>query len=347
MVNWELWRRHGKQLSEGSLPVFIAAAINQAVAQLIDAAAGTSHVTIIISLNMVYSLFSHIFGIWIIVSLSQSNYLYRYWTRICTENASFSWKQTFTLVVLKWLYSPSGAGMAFFAWFITFILVLVLIYVSCFVRHLFFFGSNVVHKSLVEFDTDVFSLAIAFSFTIIIASIVYSNASSNYLSGVDDVHPLTDDGIDRSFSFLFVIYAIVLTILLTLLQGCHVNSLFFSWKSLRTTSANRISQEKPLNDNQPLQISFNSTSAVESKSLSWADYIEEGLFGWDPQRRSVEVFRYVLPTILAYAVACAWYCWAMLSFQVNLQLSMRYSILFFFHLFVSFFLFFFLFDKIT
>jgi hypothetical protein len=209
-----------RRLFDGSQYVFCAAAINSFVDKFIFAMANDSksnynaeeQVSLIIGLNVGYSLVSQIFGALLLVYYPKNGALREYFTTVATENNLFAWQKTSCLIILRWVAVAGDVkAISILAWLVVSIIVLTLMFILNELRYRFTRLPSSFLIDLAKYDGESFALALAFSFTLILVVYIYSDASSNYLGGGDDVNPIDDDvSKDKNkLHVLFIIYCIL------------------------------------------------------------------------------------------------------------------------------------------
>ena len=308
---------HFKTLFEGALPVFVAATISRAVTTFIDGMTG-DNLPLIITLNFIYALvFGHILGFIIMVKVETETILHTYLIRLAIENASFAWLQTFSLIILKRLYNNDSQhiGPVLGAWIVSVTIVLSLVYATNYLRHVIFpITSKKIQTHLLEFDSETFALAIAFTFTIIIASLIYSNESSNYITGIDDVQPLDNDyELDNSVDWLYLLYAMFVTVIVTIIEY---------YNGFPRLSPYITATHEPLLNLSDERLSSLTTTTTNT----FSNRFNQIFFNWDNDNNAKHAFTHLFMTTRGYLVASAWYAYSVLSFQNYFTFSNQASI---------------------
>lgn len=191
------WRQSIFELVYSSLPVFIAAGVNNFVASFIAliTEGSVNHVSTEIGVLFLYTFLSYSFGKYAfsyiysymhsdrdMASSSSSNSkveimsrldqlkLLPLLARVLNENAAFSMKEFLVVLIMEHVYVEHGFGAAFgtwLSWTTLFCLVLAASVVVGFQQLRF---SLKMQKKLIEFDADAFSFSIAALLIILVAS---------------------------------------------------------------------------------------------------------------------------------------------------------------------------------
>ncbi len=179
------------------------------------------------------------------------------------------------------------------------------------------FNSDVVQV----FISEVFALPLAYTLTVILASLLYIDASSNYLTGVDDDYKTKNTADNESpQSNLFFLYVLAITGVFLLAQYFLEPSLkrgntVVSSASTSSTSPSTLSPTSA-SITQPLPASTSpSMSSLPTSQYSPATrtpYTSAGSV-WVRMQGSLEN---LLSTTGGYLVGCGWYTWSVLTFQV-------------------------------
>jgi hypothetical protein len=234
-----------KRLFDGAGPVFVAAIINRSVVAVITAIVGNSRSANRdeIVVNFVYALFvAHLLCVCIAVFVPDTYPLFTYYFRVAIETCGFAWNSTATLIVFKWLYNDQthNPTLSIAAWLVIVFVVFTLVLVVTYVVHTCVKPSRDVHRRLDTIMTEVcsqrivvwilltqgylcsaqvFALPLSYTFSVIIALLVYKNASTSYLSGTED------DNIDSYDSLggnCYILYAVGIT---AIVFFCQVQSI--------------------------------------------------------------------------------------------------------------------------
>jgi hypothetical protein len=208
-----------KEVFDNSLPVFVAAMVSRASSSLI--ALSSENLTVLIWVQFVYAFFiAQFVGILVAAQMTPSYISFNYFMNLCSDCTSFAWKEFVVLIMLKWLFVNKNIAVACGAWLLLVFCAFVGVYVfnailSTRCHHL---GSHV-YSNLRKFNTDSFSLAIAFSFTLVVASEIYPSHMSQDLAGTDDIVENPEEAVDDdSGGYYFVLYAIFITVAISFMQ---------------------------------------------------------------------------------------------------------------------------------
>lgn len=340
------WKYHSSLLFCDSLPVLTAATITRASSAIVNAInyQNSSNLSFVIGLNLAIAvIFGYVLGLIVMIKLNDSNSFNQYLHRLSIENSSFLWQTAVTLIIIKWIYNGENYFVAIGSWIAVVFIVILILYFSNLIRHIWFIShiTNEVQENLIEFDSETFSLSIAFGLTMIIASAIYSNASPNYLSGIDDIQPIDDDNFNaRIAEWCFILYAIFITAFIFWVESYEL----FDWKfSTQTITDEQFSSnsEQPESrysvnddflempdasntsvsaDSIASSLKYNLNSKYSLKSFfSIFKQIDSFLFKWDSNQNLKRSYSQLFQTFRAYIVACAWYAWSILSFQVKVN----------------------------
>jgi hypothetical protein len=192
--------------------LFVAATIARAVTDILNLMdAGHIHISIVVF--VLYSLLcAHVIGYVVNFFVPFDHLLADYYVTIANDNASFAWSTTLTLIILSWLYTQEHASAAIAAWLVLIVFVCAIIYGSAYVQQVWLKPRHGVLQRLRTFESEAFALSIAYSVTVIIASSIYHNDSTNYLANTDDLNPIDDEGHrPKPQTWLFFGYLLTIT----------------------------------------------------------------------------------------------------------------------------------------
>jgi hypothetical protein len=316
-------RNHWKHLIRSTLPIFVAATISKAVSQFLEYVVGSGDIRDRIIVEFVYTIFvAHIAGYLVALYVPYSNPLFDYYFTLATDNASFAWSSSITLVVLDKIYLAESLPLAFASWFCIVLAVCAIIYLVNYIQEVFLHMSATDLRSKIrDFESESFALALAYSFTVIIASSIYHNESTDYLSNTDDINSTTDDNASKNqLNWLFFVYVVIISVLMFSYQRYMDNRI----KRRKMRKVARVLLEKELahrpqsvvNPNHPL-----SSPAIEEEideHLSCVkNVLKNYLLRWDEDKQCHEAFKCFYYFTIGYSVSCGWYVWSILTFQVS------------------------------
>ena len=205
-----------KELFNNSLPVFVAATISRAVTSSIALFSNDLDVLIWVSFSYAF-LVAQAVGVCVAITMDHSSLSFNYFMNVCSECTGFAWKEFVVMIMLKWLFVNRNMGYAVGAWLIVVFGAFGGVYIFNAVLALYSKPRADIYNSLRKFNSDAFALAIAFSFTLVIASELYP-ASGN-LAGADDIVLDPDDALEVSHGgWYFAGYAVFITGFIALLQ---------------------------------------------------------------------------------------------------------------------------------
>ncbi len=167
-----------KELFNNALPVFVAATISRGATSML--ALTSTDLTTLIWITFAYGFFVvQAIGIAIATLMDHASDSFSYYMHVISECAGFAWKEYVALIMLKWLFVNKNVGMAAGAWMILVFCAFLCIYAFNAALALYFKPKGHVYASLRKFNSDAFALAIAFSFTLVIASEILSSNNCN------------------------------------------------------------------------------------------------------------------------------------------------------------------------
>lgn len=331
---------HWKSLLRDAVPLFVGASFSRAVTDVINAACGSGRIHLQIMVMFLYSLFvAHIVGYITNWFVPLEHPLASYYVDIANDNAAFGWSTTITLVILNWLYKKQRVAIALVAWMFLIFIVCCIIYFAGYFQRFYLKPSLLIHYRLRVFESEAFALAAAYSVTVIIASSIYHNESTDYLSNTDDLNLSLDNDSNSTLSrssWYFFTYAFVWTVLLVIYQRYLDKSSLSSKLSSDDNSIKPHSVEKCIVDGEII-LEESDCDPIENyitdydKGNECEENIEDSnigpitssaetvLFSWDHNNRCRNTYRSFYYTFIGYMVSCAWTVWALLSFEVSIH----------------------------
>jgi len=206
-------------LFNNSLPVFVAAMISRASSSII--ALTSTHLAVLIWVTFGYAFFcAQVMGIVVATKLNPSYISFHYFMHVCSECTGFAWKEYVVLIMLKWLFINKNVAVAAGAWALLVFCAFLGVYFFNAILALYFSHlGQTTYSNLRKFNTDAFALAIAFSWTLVVASEMYPAHKSHDLAGTDDVLEDPEDALkDDSGGYYFLAYAIFITVAMVVVQ---------------------------------------------------------------------------------------------------------------------------------
>ncbi len=244
-----------------------------------------------------------------------------------------------TLAVINWLYSDLPLSFSFATWFVLLCIVLSVIYLTKFIQQKFLTTWSKDSKYLLRnFESRAFALGITYSFTVILAASIYKNASTSYLSNTDDVSPVSDDSLDHPMDWLFFAYVLFITASLILVQTRLDKRLDERLEECSEGGDNNSNSQQhtqnPLSSNDRFNYKSNVKTAASSSSNKNNTNSDSGInetvaerkrnscflsccYFWDDDLSTLEAYRCFVMTAFGDLVACGWFIWSLLSFQVR------------------------------
>lgn len=206
------------ELFDNTLPVFVAATISRASTSIIELMSPT--LSVAIGLTFVYAFcILQVIGIIVCTSFNHKSTLFNYYLHVVTECTGFGWKEFVTLILLRWLFIRKDIGAGFGAWLLICFIAFLMVYVFNAVLALYVRPPTKIYSVLRQFNTDAVALAIAFGFTLVIASEIYPTDSSSSLAGTDDIMEDPDDIEDgQRMGWIFALYAFGITLFVAVMQ---------------------------------------------------------------------------------------------------------------------------------
>lgn len=288
-------KRHLRELFAGSCPIFVAALISRAVSALLD---NIGSRTGILSALFAYAVLSHVIGFYVAINIPRDGKLQKFYSRIALENGSFSWKTFISLVVTTFLTSVQHVALLIPLWILIVALVTGFVILSNYLQIAFLTLSSEISQDLQVYDGEIFSLSIAYSLTLIVAASVYVDASSNYLTQLDDDTSINGNSKDKNLDWLFIIYVVSITFVVVVMNSY-----------MRKRYNNQSHEDKSTNkDGSKAQGGKGILACV-------VDSFKETFLFWDKSGHTINSLQYLYIATAGYMVACAWYTWSVLSFQ--------------------------------
>ena len=206
-----------KELFGGSLPVFVAAAISRASMSLIELVSGDDAVAT--ALTFVYAFFIlQALGIGLILRYDHDKVLFPYFLHVVSETTGFAYKEFVVLIMLKWLFMHKLVAAAWASWLCILFIAFLMVYLFNASLVLYFKPEKRTFETLRNFNTAAIALPIAFSFTLIIASIVYPADSASDLAGDNSDYGIDlEDEAGEGTGYFFLLYAFLVTLLIAVL----------------------------------------------------------------------------------------------------------------------------------
>ena len=302
----KLSRKHARkyldELFDGSLPVFVAAAVSRAVSAILTAIVGDGSASVEIGVTFCYALcIAHSIGYLYAYLRPSSGAYFHYFFHLFTENAGFAWKQTISLMILLFINTGNETGLAFIIWLTVVVAIMLFVVLSNMIQFHILKPSHHAIDHLLCFVSEAFALPIAYGFNVVVTSLFYVDASSSYLSSVDDKVP---GNTSTHLGNFFIIYAVVITLLLALAQyySDHCCKNFFSVKPDPTRITTTIGDEAYNADMVGVQ--------PKQSTISCAEW-------FNPEDSTTQTMIHLSKTTSGYIVGCAWYTWSVLAFQAS------------------------------
>lgn len=325
-------RNHWKHLIRSTLPIFVAATISKAVSQFLEYVIGSGDIRDRIVVEFIYTIFiAHVAGYLVALYVPYSNPLFDYYFTLATDNASFAWSSSITLVILEKIYLSESLPYALIAWALIVFAVGVIIYVVNYIQEIFLHLSATELRSKIrDFESESFALAIAYSITVIIAASLYHNESTDYLSNTDDINPTTDDNSpDNQLNWLFFLYVCIISVLMFSYQRYIDNRIkkrkmkkvaqALLEKEVLSRQPPRLSSQEGSRDQPSLSVasttSTNPEEEIDDMMSFIKDILRNHLLVWDQDKQCHEAFKSLYYVSIAYTVSCGWYIWSILTFQ--------------------------------
>jgi len=147
--------------------------------------------------------------------LSDHFELYHFYLHIAIDTTSFAWKEACALLIAHEIINKHGIAPAIGVWFCILLFASMVIYIIRLISTEYLHVTPIRMKYLQTFESETFALAIAYSFTLIVAYLVYSTDTLFYFSGADDD---ADSGTSFMDLWVFFIYAMLVTIVTATVQ---------------------------------------------------------------------------------------------------------------------------------
>ena len=269
-----------------------------------------------IVMRLLYALCgAHVFTYFVVLKTSADSPNFEYNFSVASEIASFAWSSIITLVVVNWLYSTKSIVAALLSWFFIFGFIAIVISLSNYFREVYFPMTEHQKDCILGFESETFSLALAYSLSIMIAVIFYKNASTNYVAGTDDLNSINDDSVTvaSAENWWFFLYSIFLTGVL--LYSPYINQYFRNCRDTKEDNDDALNSDNVVDPNA---MNTFSTALLDTETKpSLFHRVKEYFFGWDKERNTCQRSLLALVEIgFAYMIASAWNLWATLSLQV-------------------------------
>lgn len=263
-------RGHWAEMIRGTFPIFVAATLNSVVQQILDIVVGSGGIHLQLLVNFLYACFvAHVLGYIIAYYVPEDNVACEYYASLASDNASFAWSSFLTLVIMNWVYSEYPVYAAVFAWIVLVLLVMLFLYGTNYLQAKLWTYQPSIRRRLRDFESDCFALAIAYSFTVIIAASIYQDSATDYVSNTDDLdeHILHhDDGSSdkhHSLSWIFFVYTACATIALFAYQW-QLNK-FIQRKSAQRQAQSLLQQSATATSPSPLSTTHSASQSPQSE----------------------------------------------------------------------------------
>eukprot|EP01035_Chromulina_nebulosa_P032546 gene32546-43480_t len=301
------------EILNGALPVLVGSIC----IRVVDAFIAGDILASEIAMRLVFALFgAHVLTYIVVLKTSPDSPNFEYNFSVATEIASFAWNSIITLVVINWLYSTKSLTAALLTWFFLFGFIAAVISFSNYFREVYFPMTEQQKDLILDFESGTFALAMAYSLTVIIAVVIYRNASTDYVAGTDDLNSINDDAATAASAanWWFFLYCALLT-------GMLLYSPYIDQYIHNTGAKKEGNNEDSVSHSE--QVDPNNASSTLSKALletenkpSCFHSVREYFLGWDKERNTCQRSLVALVEIgFAYMIACAWNLWSALSFQ--------------------------------
>ena len=218
-------RKHRVLLLKNALPVFVAASISRAIlAIILQLSDGISS---ILAAFIYTFLLCHSIGATLAALLPHDMYMKHYLHSVITETVGFAWKESALLLVVDQIarHHTIGAGIGTWVAFTLFAICFVSASTLLAVRLAL---SRAAERSMSMFTSEVFALSIAYTFTVIVAYLIYwQQRDDASVYATDDEAETGDDNDDDSSRseytplshIMFLLYAIALTYGMAIIQS--------------------------------------------------------------------------------------------------------------------------------
>lgn len=331
-------RNQWKILLRSTLPIFVAATISKAVSQFLEFIIGSGDIRDRIIVELFYTIFiAHVAGYLIAFFVPTSNVLFDYYLSLATDNASFAWSSTITLIILKYLYhDPATVWSALLVWILIIIVVCLIIYIVNYIQEVYFHLSTTERRvNIRSFESECFSLAIAYALTVIVAVAIYHNESTDYLSNTDDINPTNDDNSQKNdLNWLFFVYVVIISILMFSYQAWMNRRIKKKKMKMvaqvlieRTSFTGNPIQAKASGGAEKSNFMLPKLRKFQDEEPDCMDKIEVFMLNlyhrimfWDDDKQAYIAFASFYYTTIAYTVSCGWYMWSILTVQVSSNL---------------------------
>lgn len=217
-------RKHRVLLLKNALPVFVAASISRAIlAIILQLSDGISS---ILAAFIYTFLLCHSVGATLASLLPQDLFMRHYFHSVITETVGFAWKESALLLVVDQIarHHTIGAGVGTWVAFTLFAICFVSATTLLAVRLTL---SRAAERSMSMFTSEVFALSIAYTFTVIVAYLIYwQQRDDASVYATDDAAAEDEDDDDSPRSqytplshIMFLCYAIALTYGMAIIQS--------------------------------------------------------------------------------------------------------------------------------
>jgi hypothetical protein len=210
-------------LIKSSLPVFVAASLSRAALALIFLIPST--VPSIAAAIMYALCCCHAIGTFVAVSLEANTPTHKYYISLATETTGFAWKECVMLLIFNRHGHNIQIVQSVVIWIAVVSGVVIIVCLSAYIAHTAVKLPPHSEKHLSKFRSEVFSLSIAYSFTLLVAyGIYWQQRDDTSVYAVDDADVSTDDDNASDSTkllshMLFLLYTIALTYLTAIIQS--------------------------------------------------------------------------------------------------------------------------------
>jgi hypothetical protein len=308
-------RRHLSNLFSRSYEVFVAACISRAVTAVIDVAAPQQSQALSFFLYALF--FAHAAAVAIVFLLPNSS-LFDYFFFVACENAGFAWKESTSVLVLSLLNRlHDGLGLAWLGWISLVFFGSLFVYITNLVIILTSRGvatprMAAVTSNIRDLNSEAFSLSLGFSFTLLVCFSLYSQSSTTYLAGNNDDASVDAGDASARTSWLFLCYCLLATIAAYFLHSQQ--GPMRGTASLIDGDAEAQTAVRPFSSRNP-SFDTDEEAAEQSFCQKAKASCELMLFWFDAKGLARQAQTHFHNTTLGYTVACAWYAYAVLTFQ--------------------------------
>jgi hypothetical protein len=220
VIQQRIWKNK-ERLIRNSMTICIAAAITHANISIIKVILDDpKNKSMSILYHLVYALFfAHLFGIIMTLYLPIRTYLFPFFLRLSTEIPAMAWKETIIIILIDGFIEPYGILSAAFSWIGILILLVLLLVSAKYVVTRFLNASSHRKDLLLEYDAEVFTLSLAFSFTALLSYLIYlpymDDALKEILTGEseesDKEEEIPENKYVHAEKWIYLFYCIVIT----------------------------------------------------------------------------------------------------------------------------------------